>query len=324
MNPPIHIRELLFRHNWNELTPKDEKKLLHWRGQSSDNEDYFQHATSAEQRSAVAERAEAARVRNYSILMNHLKKMKSRRQGIRLLPQNIWWKRAAIVVAILGLFRLMTIDIGIGPPRPRTEDQAQAASFIDANGFSHAMEDIRNGYHDGYRDGQEAARRKMKFPLFIAPPLKPRGSPDRYNVFTTFDHHRYLMLLPDGSRTWLNTNSSVAYPDNYSAVAPKLRIRGEVYLEITPNKADRTPFLVETGAVHIEAHTGRFNLRACPGEAEITITAIDGALTIRCDSIPGSNPISLSAGEQLIVRGHQAEIKKSINIGEVLHWKKEF
>jgi ferric-dicitrate binding protein FerR (iron transport regulator) len=328
MNPPLHIRELVFRYNWNELTPKDEKKLLRWRGQSADNERYFQHETSAEQRKAVAERAEAARVRNYPIIMNHLEKLKSRRRSIRLLPENIWWRRAAIAactVVFLGLiYELLTLDIFPDPPNRRTVNQPLRASFIDAKGFSYALEDVRNGFNDGYRDAQAGRRREMKFPLFIAPPTDPKGSADRYNTLTTYDHHRYLLLLPDGSRTWQNTNSSVAYPGNYSADAPKLRVSGEAYIEMTPNKADRTPFLVEAGTVHIEAHTGRFNLRAYPGEADITITAIDGALAIRCDSIPGSNPISLSAGEQLIVRGRQAEIKKSVNIGEVLHWKMEF
>jgi ferric-dicitrate binding protein FerR (iron transport regulator) len=131
-------------------------------------------------------------------------------------------------------------------------------------------------------------------------------------------------LLPDGSHTWQNLNSSVAYPANYSVDALKLRISGEVYLEITFNKAYSKPFFIQAGKVQIEAHTGRLNLRAYPGEPEITISAIEGGLLVRSGTTLHPDPILLSPGEQLIVRGNQVEIKKSFNLLEVLHWKKEF
>jgi ferric-dicitrate binding protein FerR (iron transport regulator) len=219
---------------------------------------------------------------------------------------------------------VLNIDIGPTRPKPRTGDQALSASFIDGQGLGHPLDDMRRGWRDGRRSAQEARRRQMKFPLFTAPATDPQGSPDRYNTLTTFGHSRYQLLLPDGSRTWQNLNSSVAYPANYSSDALKLRISGEVYLEITFNKAIRTPFFIQAGKVQIEAHTGRLNLRAYPGEPEITISAIDGGLFVRSGTTLRPDPIFLSPGEQLIVRGNEVEIKKSFDLLQVLRWKKEF
>jgi ferric-dicitrate binding protein FerR (iron transport regulator) len=323
MNPPFHIRELVFRYNWNELKPKDARKLLRWREQSPANELYFQYETGTEQRKAVAERAEAAKDRILARLLNHLENPEGRRRGIRVLLQNKWRRLAAIVVVSAGLISVLNIDIGPTQPKPRTGDQGLSASFIDGQGLSHPLDDMRRGWRDGRRNAQEARRRQMKFPLFTAPATDPRGSPDRYNTLTTFGHSRYQLLLPDGSRTWQNLNSSVAYPANYSSDALKLRISGEVYLEITSNKAVRTPFFIQAGKVQIEAHTGRLNLRAYPGEAEISLSAIDGALIVRNSADTSSRPITLSPGQQLILRGNQVEIKKSFDLLEVLRWKKE-
>jgi ferric-dicitrate binding protein FerR (iron transport regulator) len=327
MNPPLHIRELLFRYNWNELKPKDERRLLRWRGRSPANELYFQQETGATQRKAVAERAEAASGRSYALIMNRWKGREARHRGVRILMQNKWWRLAAVVVVSTGLYYLMNVDISIAPSPPepaQTGKQPAGSSIIDNNGPTHPIEDIRNGFNDGYRAARERRKKRKKFSLFIAPASKPQGSADDYSTLSTSDHDRYLLLLPDGSRTWQNINSSVAYPANYSADALKLRVSGEVYLEITPNKADRTPFLVQAGAVQIEAHTGRFNLRAYPGEPEITVTAIDGGLSVRTGSSGHPDPVLLSPGEQLVVRGNEVEIKKSVDLAKVLHWKKEF
>ncbi|HVY75201.1 MAG TPA: FecR domain-containing protein [Puia sp.] len=324
MNPPIYIRELVFKHNWNELTPAEETELLDWRAASSEHEDYFRQETSAEQRRAVAEREEAARERNYRILMNRLEQLKTPQQIIEESFNNQWRRLAATLFIGMWILRVLTTDLSGGPIKLFDPKYPQISNLLNSHELHKGIEDIRNGWHDGAEAAREARKKRMNLPPVVAFSMTPGSSSDRHHVLTTNGHNRYLRLLPDGSRAWQNVNSSVAYPENYSAGTLKLRVSGEVYLEISPNKADRTPFFAEAGTVHIEAHTGRFNIRAYPGEPAITITAIESKLTIRCDSVPGSNPVVLSPGEQLIVRGNQTEIKKSVDIDEVLGWKREF
>lgn len=56
------------------------------------------------------------------------------------------------------------------------------------------------------------------------------------------DHVRHV-LLPDSSKVWLNTHSTLRYPKHFNGDSRQLELDGEAYFEVKPN-ADR-PFVVK-------------------------------------------------------------------------------
>lgn len=86
------------------------------------------------------------------------------------------------------------------------------------------------------------------------------------------------IVLPDGSRVWLNARSSLIYPNKFVEGAPRMvRLNGEAYFEVTPNK--NCPFIVETEKMNTRVLGTSFNIRSYNGESPI-VTLVSGSVKV--------------------------------------------
>jgi ferric-dicitrate binding protein FerR (iron transport regulator) len=141
-----------------------------------------------------------------------------------------------------------------------------------------------------------------------------------YNTITAPRGRQFRLVLPDGSRVWLNAASSLTYPTAFSGRERSVQLNGEAYFEIA--KDEQLPF-----RVNIDDKTGiqvlgtRFNVNAYPEEAHIKTTLLEGAVRMisgKHNAIlaPGqAAQISRRAGEQAIKIIDQADP------GSALAWK---
>ncbi len=58
-----------------------------------------------------------------------------------------------------------------------------------------------------------------------------------YNTLSTPNGRQFKLVLPDGSKVWLNAASSIRYPTRFEGKERKVDITGEVYFEIAKNAA---------------------------------------------------------------------------------------
>jgi transmembrane sensor len=63
-----------------------------------------------------------------------------------------------------------------------------------------------------------------------------------YNILATPRGGQYMLVLPDGSKVWLNAASSITYPTAFTGKERKVKITGEAYFEVAHNS--KTPFKV--------------------------------------------------------------------------------
>jgi hypothetical protein len=212
------------------------------------------------------------------------------------------------------LYSLLNMDIDTtGSSKPPV---ARQVNFLDANGLSKSLDDIRKDMREGYADGRKA--RMLHMIREFTAPYSDSAALGRFNTIVTHDDGHCLLLLPDGGRCWQNRNSFVSYPVNFFNDTPKLRIRGEAYVEVTQNKRARAPFEVRAGQIGVIAFNGSFNIRAYT-DSLIIVTAIGSTLEIK---LPASS-VSLQSGEQLIIAGGRTELNKQADIGQVLEWERK-
>lgn len=67
------------------------------------------------------------------------------------------------------------------------------------------------------------------------------------------------MTLPDGTKAWLNALSSIQYPAAFDGKERAVKVTGEVYLEVSPDK--KKPFIVRSEGQRIEVLGTAFNVR---------------------------------------------------------------
>ena len=124
---------------------------------------------------------------------------------------------------------------------------------------------------------------------------------------------QYQLLLPDGSKVWLNSSSSLRFPTVFSGKQRSVELSGEGYFEIAKNAA--MPFFVKVNDMQVRVLGTHFNTMAYPDEKTINTTLLEGAVEVSSGDlskrlVPGQQAALNNAGHQLAVG--QADIQKAV------------
>jgi transmembrane sensor len=99
-----------------------------------------------------------------------------------------------------------------------------------------------------------------------------------YNTMSTPRGGQYQLLLPDGSKVWLNAASSITYPVTFASNERRVTITGEAYFEVAKDKSK--PFRVSADDVNIEVLGTHFNVNAYKDEGPVKTTLLEGSVKI--------------------------------------------
>ncbi len=111
-----------------------------------------------------------------------------------------------------------------------------------------------------------------------------------FNTVSTPKGGQYMLILPDGSKVWLNAASSIRFPVSFNANTREVTIAGEAYFEVAKNPLK--PFIVHANELNVQVLGTHFNVMAYNDESAIKTTLLEGSvkLTNGCAStflIPG-------------------------------------
>lgn len=105
-----------------------------------------------------------------------------------------------------------------------------------------------------------------------------------YRTLTTPSQCDYCFLLSDGTRVWMNAESSVKFPVTFSELERVISVSGEVYLEVAKDSA--CPFYVKTfnDQMVIRVVGTSFNVNSYPEEECTTVTLCNGKVEVCMES----------------------------------------
>jgi ferric-dicitrate binding protein FerR (iron transport regulator) len=95
---------------------------------------------------------------------------------------------------------------------------------------------------------------------------------------------RAAILLPDGTKVYLNSESTLSYPTSFALNNRTVRLSGEAYFEVTHD--EKSPFVVHTPTAQIKVLGTTFNLFAYPDNSWFEATLIEGSVEIKSFSHP--------------------------------------
>ena len=126
-----------------------------------------------------------------------------------------------------------------------------------------------------------------------------------------------FLLLEDSSRIWLNSSSSLEFPDQFDAAKREVFLSGEAYFDI--KHADKIPFIIHTGNVSTTVLGTAFNIKAYPGQKNITISVSRGKVKITRND---GWETTLTKGQQLKLNEEQEEAtEKNIPAEKIAAWQ---
>lgn len=115
------------------------------------------------------------------------------------------------------------------------------------------------------------------------------------------------LVLPDGTKVWLNAGSSIRFPTAFKGKERKVEMTGEAYFEVVHNA--KMPFFVKLPDGKMVEDIGTsFNINAYTDEGPHRTTLLEG---------------SVKVNNQLLVPGQQYNNGNitSVNTEEVIAWK---
>lgn len=99
------------------------------------------------------------------------------------------------------------------------------------------------------------------------------------HVLSTPRGREFRVILPDGTRIWLNAASSVRYPAVFAGDRRELQLKGEGYFDVAKENTGR-PFVVNTSSVDIKVLGTVFNVRAYETDKHTEATLIEGSIEV--------------------------------------------
>lgn len=141
---------------------------------------------------------------------------------------------------------------------------------------------------------------------------------DQLLTLSTQKGEQTSVILPDGSKVWLNVDSKLSYPINYGVKSRKIELEGQAYFEVNKNK--EIPFEVLSGEVVTKALGTKFVISAYSGTSSIRSSLIEGSVEVKCGKVTKI----LSSGKQLIYNMDKSTISiQSFDKMDELAWKDE-
>jgi len=125
-----------------------------------------------------------------------------------------------------------------------------------------------------------------------------------YNSIRTPAGGEYQVVLPDGSKVWLNALSTLTFPTQFLGTERKVELSGEAYFEVEKDK--EKPFSVAVNGTTVQVLGTQFNIMGYPDEKSTNVTLLGGSVRV--------NKATFS---KLIVPGQQAKVNDQIQVLDV-------
>ena len=105
---------------------------------------------------------------------------------------------------------------------------------------------------------------------------------DTFTTVTCAYGDKTSLILPDSSKVWLNSGSTLKFNNDFRKKKRELFLNGEAYFSV--KKDVNRPFRVKTKDSEVEVLGTQFNLKAYPEEKEVCATLISGKIKFTNES----------------------------------------
>lgn len=329
------IGGLLFKRLHEELTETDRVNLEEWMDQQDPvSRQFFEEMTDWEkiqvalqdlyqfdEKAAFEDLQKKIHLENVLAISTSIESTPIERKKYRFLAA------AAVLILLIGTAVVFTMTKGKPDNSPLPVAQrykndvppgGDRAMLTLADGSQIVLDSVGKG--ELARQGTTRVIKLDNGQLAYHVPSSSSAPSVSYNTISTPRGGQYQVLLPDGSKVWLNAASSLRFPTSFTGKERRVELSGEAYFQVTKNSV--APFkvvVVSPKPMQIEVLGTEFDVEAYSDEDGRKATLIDGAVRV-------------SAGEQetILKPGQQAKVMNSTsslnvipdaNTEEAVAWK---
>ena len=238
---------------------------------------------------------------------------KSRRMTLR-------WSIAASIILLVGLFVGRTIN-GV---RDIHEEQELAKSVMQP-GTSKAILMMADGKEVVLEQGQnlnillnERVRVATSSQGIVYEEYGKGMVTEEYNKLTTPVGGEYSLVLSDGTKVFLNADSELKYPVEFSDGKRIVDLKGEAYFEV--HKDSLRPFVVRVNGAEVTVLGTSFNVNTYGDDGQIYTTLVNGA--VRVSSVKNGQAEVLKPGMQSVMDVQSGQLTvREVDVEPYVAWR---
>jgi len=229
-----------------------------------------------------------------------------------------WWAAAAVIMALAVTAWFYFLP---EKTRPSTTTAAKTPANDALPGQDGAVLILANDQRIVLDSAHTSALRdrgikaRLENGMLVYETAIQAGDPVAYNTMHTPRGRQFRVILPDGTRVWLNAASSITYPTRFEDNMRLVSVTGEAYFEVAKNASK--PFRVNVAdEAQIEVLGTHFNVNSYR-KLGIAATLLEGSVKISS----GPAQEMLNPGEQIVAQAGKLKRYKQVDVDAVVAWK---
>ena len=230
------------------------------------------------------------------------------------------WSIAASIILLVGLFVGRTIN-GV---RDIHEEQELAKSVMQP-GTSKAILMMADGKEVVLEQGQnlnillnERVRVATSSQGIVYEEYGKGMVTEEYNKLTTPVGGEYSLVLSDGTKVFLNADSELKYPVEFSDGKRIVDLKGEAYFEV--HKDSLRPFIVRMNGAEVTVLGTSFNVNTYGDDGQIYTTLVNGA--VRVSSVKNGQAEVLKPGMQSVMDVQSGQLTvREVDVEPYVAWR---
>lgn len=230
----------------------------------------------------------------------------------------VWWWAAAAIVLAIGTAVYYGLPRKSSPAEVVTQQIPANDALPGQDGavliLANDQRIVLDSAHTGVLKAQ-GIKASLENGMLVYESVSNAADPVTFNTMHTPRGRQFRVILPDGTRVWLNAASSITYPTRFEDSVRLVSVTGEAYLEVAKNPAK--PFRVNIhDEAKIEVLGTHFNVNSYSKNG-IAATLLEGSVKMSSSSAQEV----LKPGEQAVTQAGKLKRYQHVDVAAVVAWK---
>lgn len=243
-------------------------------------------------------------------------KLDKKKQTLRM------WMAAASIVLLASISALLTLEFFLNDASQMAQVNIEKgnarATLITSSGQEYSLEEGKNRtITDQHGVVIQADSNNVVQYTSEALAMSDPKLANKYNTLKVPRLGEYQIVLSDGTKVWINSESELKYPVQFNQKERVVELSGEAYFDV---KSDpKHPFIVKTNGVYTKVLGTEFNVSSYPKE-ELNVTLVEGSVALQQTHI--AETIILKPGENANQKLGEDDITVSkVDVNKYIAWR---
>jgi len=304
--------EIIWKKMNHKLTEEEEFSLSQWLNESPSHQKYFDKASHYFDEGSDFTGHKTETEQAWKILKNKALKKHSTKS---------FWIQSLSVAAVISVIIILLFTTH----KSENVSLAQSHTTIIKPGNSKAVLILNDGsVHDLTASKQlvfteSGADIKIEGNKLLYTEAEDVSKSIKYNTLIIPRGGEFFLQLSDGTKVWLNSETTLRYPVQFIGKERKVELTGEAFFEVARN--EKVPFLVESGEQTVKVLGTEFNISSYKENSLISTILVKGSIEVFIKNKPDKRQ-ALVPNEQITISKIDGQIsKQKVNPYQYVAWK---